>query len=186
MDPLFFDEPLVRQSNFWNFGLLKLVRPAGFFTLHGAGLVPPEGEGILVIGPSGSGKSTLSLGLIRQGWRYLSDDALLLHSHSSCVEALALRRNFYIDSSAISKNKDLPLDPAIIDNAGGEKHRVRFEQTSFVHQQVSRCIPNVLLRTRIVPEAHSELLPITNQVALKELLEAGEVLNDRPADNGEH
>src|SRR5262249_16022590 len=76
--PPFYDQPFLRQWNFWRFGWLKLLRPLGFYSIHGAGLAAPDGRGILVIGPSSSGKSTLTLGLIRHGWRYLSDDALLL------------------------------------------------------------------------------------------------------------
>ena len=36
--PSFYDEPFMRQWNFWSFGLLKLLRPLGFFCLHAAGL----------------------------------------------------------------------------------------------------------------------------------------------------
>jgi hypothetical protein len=67
--PTFGTQPRVVQRNFWAFGLLKLLRPLGFYSLHAAGVIPAHGGGVLIIGPSGSGKSTLALGLLRQGWR---------------------------------------------------------------------------------------------------------------------
>ena len=76
--PSFLARPPRLQRAFWTYGLLKLLRPSGAYWLHGAGVVSPEGVGVLIVGPSGSGKSTLTIGLIRQGWSYLSDDALLL------------------------------------------------------------------------------------------------------------
>ena len=76
--PTFCAQPRVVQRNFWAFGLLKLLRPLGLYSLHAAGVVTADGLGVLIIGASGSGKSTLALGLIRQGWGYLSDDAVLL------------------------------------------------------------------------------------------------------------
>ncbi len=57
------------------------LRRCGLFELHAAGVVEPEtGGGFLVVGPSGSGKSTLATQLASAGWRYLSDDALLLRA----------------------------------------------------------------------------------------------------------
>ncbi|HEX2524474.1 MAG TPA: hypothetical protein VHP35_20360 [Terriglobia bacterium] len=55
--PSFFTKPPLLQNNFWAFGLLKLLRPLGFYSLHAAGIVSKEGVGLLVIGPSGSGAS---------------------------------------------------------------------------------------------------------------------------------
>ncbi|CAN0462124.1 unnamed protein product, partial [Phaeothamnion confervicola] len=43
--------------------------------MHGALLLPPEGEGaLLVLGHSGTGKSTLSAALFGRGWEVLGDD----------------------------------------------------------------------------------------------------------------
>src|SRR4030095_16531499 len=53
LDSSFFGEPVVQQYNFWSFGLLKLLRPSGIYSLHAAGLIAPEGQGVLIVGPSG-------------------------------------------------------------------------------------------------------------------------------------
>src|SRR6266550_1482677 len=94
----FFTKPLLAQANFWCFGLLKLLRPLGIYTLHAAGLATQDGSGILLVGASGSGKSTLAIGMIREGWNYLSDDAVLLSYESQAVHAIACRKSFYIDA----------------------------------------------------------------------------------------
>jgi hypothetical protein len=41
----FYTQPRVVQGNFWAFGLLKLLRPLGFYSLHAAGVVPTHGGG---------------------------------------------------------------------------------------------------------------------------------------------
>ncbi len=90
----FFAKPPLVQGNFWCFGLLKLLRPLGIYNLHAAGLASRDGGGILLVGASGSGKSTLAIGLIRQGWRYLSDDAVLLRQGSQGVGSPGLPQEF--------------------------------------------------------------------------------------------
>jgi hypothetical protein len=184
--PSFYDEPFMRQWSFWSFGWLKLLRPLGFYSLHAAGLVAPEGQGILVTGTSGSGKSTLTLGLMRHGWRYLSDDAIVLHSAADGICALALRKHFYIDSADSSRNSDLPLDRVRIDGRQEPRRRVRLEETPLERQRVSGCIPQVILCSRIVPEPYTTLVPMDDRTVLKQLLEgsAPEIFDRRTM--GEH
>jgi hypothetical protein len=178
--PSFFQLPELVQYNFWSFGLLKLLRPLKFYSLHAAGLVSPEGEGMLVTGPSGSGKSTLALGLIRHGWGYLSDDAILLRPLSDSIHALALRDHFYLDASAAVRNRDLPLGRAVPDNDGGQRRRILLEETPFGGQRIKECSPRLLLFSRIVHEESSSVIPLGPGKALKHLLEAsGPQLFDR-------
>lgn len=167
--PAFFSKPSILQLNFWGFGLVKLLRPLGFYCLHAAGVVSPEGLGLLIIGEAGSGKSTLAIGLIQQGWSYLSDEAVLLRLQPEGVEALAFRKHFYIDGSAAEAYADLPLGEEVPDGAGGRKRRIRLED-AYPDQYLSRCMPRVLLFSRIVLSPHSTLLSIDRLTALKHLL----------------
>jgi hypothetical protein len=178
--PSFFGTRETLQSNFWSFGLLKLLRPIGLFSLHAAALVTPAGQGILVIGPSGSGKSTLALGLIRHGWGYLTDDAILIRRVVNRIRASALREHFYIDASAAFRNCDLPLDDVVPDKEGRDRRRVHLQDSAFCAHRRYDCIPELLLFPRIVPQESSVLLPIDRGTALKHLLEAsGPQLFDR-------
>jgi hypothetical protein len=135
---------------------------------------------MLVTGPSGSGKSTLALGLIRHGWGYLSDDAILLRPLSDSIHALALRDHFYLDASAAVRNRDLPLGRAVPDNDGGQRRRILLEETPFGGQRIKECSPRLLLFSRIVHEESSSVIPLGPGKALKHLLEAsGPQLFDR-------
>ena len=112
------------QANFWCFGLLKLLRPLGVYSLHAAGLAAKDVEGVLLVGPSGSGKSTLAIGLIRAGWSYLSDDAVLLRHGSQGIEALACRRSFYIDAARAADYSDFRCGDEEPDSIGGRRRYV--------------------------------------------------------------
>ncbi len=157
--PSFFLKPPLVRQNFWVFALLKLLRPAGIYGLHAAGLVAEDGKGVLVVGRSGSGKSTLAIALVRSGWRYLSDDAVLLRSRPEGVEALALRRHFYVVSAEAGDYADVPLGEERPDNGGGFRRRVGVE-TSYAAQRVAACTPRVLLFSRVAPEEHSAVFPL--------------------------
>ena len=179
LSPSFFEKSVLLQSNFWSFCLLKLLRPLGFFSLHAAGLVSPEGKGMLVMGASGSGKSTLTIGLVRNGWGFLSDDAVLVHRELKGVKAVALRKHFYVDANVAPEYGDLPLGKEVADNAGGWRRRVYLED-AFSGQQLTACVPETLLFTTIVSQEHSTLLPLNNVAALKQLLDgSGSQLFDR-------
>jgi hypothetical protein len=97
------------------------LRRCGLFELHAAGVVEPlSGGGLLVVGPSGSGKSTLATQLASAGWRYLSDDALLLRVGAELVEACALRREFAVTEQTVAAGvlegfEDLLKEPVPFD-----------------------------------------------------------------------
>jgi HPr Serine kinase C-terminal domain len=176
--PAFVAKPRMVQRNFWAFGLLKLLRPLGLFSLHAAGVVTPKGLGVLIIGASGSGKSTLTLGLIRQGWTYLSDDAVLLRRQEGVV-AMPLRKPCYVDASAAAMYADLPSGEEVADKHGGRKRLVHLNEL-YPGQQVSDCLPRLLLFSRIVPGPYSAVRPLDRLTALKHLLsQSGPQLFDR-------
>jgi hypothetical protein len=175
----FFAQPVSLRRTFWTFGLLKLLRPLGFYSLHAAGVVSPTGEGLLLVGSSGSGKSTLTVGLIRQGWGYLSDDAVLLQAQPEGVEALALRKYVYVDAEAVSQYLALPLGEAVPDARGRPRRRVCVE-AAYPGQYAARCVPHILLFARIVSRPQSSLRPLERLSALRQLLAAsGPQLFDR-------
>jgi len=90
-------DPAVVESGSWFDveDLLTLVlttgwRRAGWVPLHAGGLVPPSGEGgVLVCATSGGGKTTFTVAMARRGWRSLGDDKLLLRAapDTSTVDA---------------------------------------------------------------------------------------------------
>jgi hypothetical protein len=165
----FSAKPKLTQGNFWCFGLLKLLRPLGIYSLHAAGLAGTDGAGLLLVGAPGSGKSTLAIGLIRQGWSYLSDDAVLLRDGSESVEALGCRRSFYIDAVRSPDYSDLSLGSETLDSNGRERRRVGINE-AFAEQHVRRCIPRIVIFPRIKSHNQSTLVPIDHVSALRVLL----------------
>jgi hypothetical protein len=176
--PDFFARASHTQQRFWMFGLLKLLRSRAAYWLHAAGVVSREGLGILIIGASGSGKSTLTIGLIRQGWSYLSDDALLLRRQPDGVAALAWRRHASVDAATAAAYADLPLGDEAAGPQGARKRQVDVEKRH-AGQHVAGCLPRVLLFSRVVPHAPSVLVPLDRPTALQRLLaESGPPLFD--------
>jgi hypothetical protein len=167
--PSFFTRPGLVQGNFWCFGLLKLLRPLGVYSLHTAGLATRDGHGLLLVGASGSGKSTLALGLIQEGWKYLSDDAVLLRHGSEGIEALACRRSFYIDAVRASKYSDLSLGEEAPDSSGRHRRRVGIDE-AYPKQYVPRCIPRIVIFPQIKGQAQSTLMRVGGVRALGGLL----------------
>jgi hypothetical protein len=158
--PAFWHTPLPLQRIFRVFGLLKLLRPRGVYSLHAAGLVTPAGRGVLIVGPSGSSKSTLTMGLVRQVWQYLSDDAVLLRQHATGVTALAFRTPCYVDTSAAATYADLPWGAAVPDRLGRSRQHLRLAD-SYPGCAIRHCLPQVLFFASIVPESHSTVCPST-------------------------
>lgn len=180
LTPSFFQQPSLLQQRFWGFGLLKLLRPLGLYGLHGAGVVSPTGVGILIVGESGCGKSTLALQLIREGWGYLSDDAVLLRLKPEGVEALAFRKPFSINTDVAESYADLPLGGEDGPHSPGKKKRRVDIQEAYPAQHVSGCVPRMLVFPRIVPEPQSMLHPISRLSAIGRLLsQSGPQLFDK-------
>ena len=167
--PSFSDKPPMAQANFWCFGLLKLLRPLGFYSLHAAGLVAKDGEDVLLVGPSGSGKSTLAIGLLRSGWSYLSDDAVLLRHGSTGIEALACRRSFYIDAVRSADYSDFCLGDEEPDSNGRRRRNVGINET-YPEQYIARSLPRVVIFPKITGNSLSMLKPIDRVQALRLLL----------------
>ena len=178
--PGFLAQPNLVRQRFWAIGLLALLRARDLYGLHAAGLVDPSGAGVLLVGPSGSGKSTLALGLVRDGWQYLSDDAVLLRARQDGIGALALRRPFSVVRGA-SVHMDRPPGPASQQPPGARKRRVDV-QSAYPAQHRSECRPATLVFPRIVGDARSTLRPLPRITALGRLLaQSGHELFDRPS-----
>jgi hypothetical protein len=86
------------------FGMLTitaalLLGRLGRALVHAAAVVSPEsGEAWLLVGDAHSGKSTTTANLIRAGWRYLSDDHVVLSRDSDGrILAEGWPRDFHLD-----------------------------------------------------------------------------------------
>jgi len=106
IDAGFWKSPLKSRQDFLMLSLLWLIRPHGLYALHANGLAKDE-VGLLIVGNSGSGKSTTAFSLIRQGWKYLSDDVLLIRERPHGVEAVAFQKGFSFDPKLVNSFPEL-------------------------------------------------------------------------------
>ncbi|MBU4315965.1 MAG: hypothetical protein KKF30_01685 [Proteobacteria bacterium] len=75
---------------------------SGWTPLHGGSLIPPEDDRcVLVCAPSGVGKTTFIASLLRQGWRTLGDDKILLRREGNQVIARAMARRFHLHPATV-------------------------------------------------------------------------------------
>src|SRR4029079_14645025 len=58
--------------------LVIALRSHGVFHVHAGSVVDPNGVSVVIVGTAGAGKSTTTVALVRQGFRYLSDDVLFV------------------------------------------------------------------------------------------------------------
>lgn len=78
---------LNQAINLVNNRYAKAVLRRGHLLLH-ASAVTCAGPAVALAGPPGAGKSTAALHLVEHGFRFVSNDRLLVRSHATGVEAL--------------------------------------------------------------------------------------------------
>ncbi|MGH9967411.1 MAG: hypothetical protein ACREBG_06210 [Pyrinomonadaceae bacterium] len=144
------------------------LRRCGLFELHSGGVIRPEHEkAMLIVGASGSGKSTLTLQLVLSGWKYLSDDVLLLNEAHQGIEARGLRRFFALTPDTIAAVR-IPQLPPVADEGLGKE---RFTPEDFFPSRQVQCAqPDAILFPVITHEATSRLQRLTASEAMARLL----------------
>jgi len=165
----FKDKVPLSKSNFFLIGLIYLFAPSGFYDLHAAGLINNNGVGYLLVGESGTGKSSMALSLVRQGWHFASDDALLLRLSAGGVEAMAFRKHFYLDQILVHHYPEIA---PYLEEPNKSESSKRFLDLESVYPNRYHPIffPKVLVCTRIVSQHESKLIPIDQTSALIKLM----------------
>jgi hypothetical protein len=148
------------------------LRRSGMYQFHaGCVLAPDRTRGILLVGDSGCGKSTLTATLIHNGWRFVSDDNLLLRDTPSGIVAWALRRYFTFDESTIDACKLRQFPDAIGTRVPGDRDKVRFyARRAFPQSFVETCMPGVILFPTVGAEPQTRIEPVKPGDALARLL----------------
>jgi len=145
--------------------LSPTLRRCQVFEIHSAAVVSPHSDGaVMITGPSGSGKSTLTSLLASCGWRYLSDDTLLLREADQNIEVVALRRFFALTVATIAAAK--------IQSSGvvrSAKERIT-PQDHFSSTQVQTATPRAIFFTSVAPEQSSRAVPLTAKESMMRLL----------------
>jgi hypothetical protein len=143
-----------------------LERASYVAALHSA-CVTANDRAVLLLGVPGAGKTTLTLALLRQGFRYASDDVTLVTSDARvCGVALAPA----VKESAwdIASRLGCDLSQAAV-HLRPDGQKVRFVQMTDEVLGSRADVSNVLLLRR-TSEGAAELKPIGATAALQELL----------------
>lgn len=166
------DAPLALTSAL-SYTLHAALRRGGRYQLHAAGVVEPStGEGVVIVSDSGNGKSTLTVRLAAHGWRYLSDDSLLLTEDDDGINAWGLRRIFALTESSLA-GCPLPhlreaLGPPLVTDPS--KRRIK-PQALFPGGFAASGRPRALVFTQLTGEAESRLASLSRAASMARLLE---------------
>jgi hypothetical protein len=161
-DPLFY---LI------TFSLIILLRYRGWYALHTAALAL-DGRGLLLVAESDSGKSTATLNLVRQGWAYLSDDTVLLHTVGHRVLAHSFRRNFCVDPEATTLFPELADHDWPTSLSDATKWQVDIDAL-YPGQFTPTTTPRILIAPDITEGPKSRLEPMDAKAALGQLIDQG-------------
>jgi hypothetical protein len=163
------DAELARATSF---AVCSGLRRWGLFDFHAAGVVCPAGKnGVVIVGRSGSGKSTLTLQLVNSGWRYLSDDELLLSITGAEVEARGFRKFFAISETTAAACGANSLRQAYA--AENQNLKICFDPaTLFPFTRTESIAPRWLLFTEIGGDPESRLRELTQTEAMISLIRA--------------
>ena len=164
-----FPEKLpLAKSNFFLVGLIHLFAQHGYYDLHGAGLTN-NGSGYLFLGPSGSGKSSLALNLVKQGWGYASDDALLMKANQNDVSVLSFRKNFYVDPVLAKRFPE--LERALRNNGQIESEKTFIDLDEVWPRRFQpQFVPGKIIFCHVTGGKTSQLQVISKKDALLRLL----------------
>jgi hypothetical protein len=151
---------------------MTAMRRCGLYELHAAGAVEPStGAGVLFVGPSGSGKSTTATQLAASGWRYLSDDTLLLCDAGERVEARALRRVFAVSRPTVASGVLRGREEFLSAPASFDPDKMRFEpQSIFPGGFEESCSPRVLFFPVLTREPLSNTRALSQGEAMARLI----------------
>ncbi|MBC2711363.1 MAG: hypothetical protein HGJ94_10320 [Desulfosarcina sp.] len=164
----FPEKSLLAKSNFFLIGLIHLLAKYGYYDLHGAGLTN-DGSGCLFLGPSGSGKSSLALNLVKQGWGYASDDALLMNASKSAVSVLSFRKNFYVDPVLAKRFPELERTLKNHGQIESNKYFIDLEEV-WPSRFQPRFVPGKVIFCHVSGEETSRIQSISKKDALLRLL----------------
>lgn len=162
----------VALVNTFSYALQAALRRAGVFDVHAAGAVEPVSErGALFVGASGSGKTTLTLRLTEAGWRYLSDDMVVLRETASAVEAEGLRRLFAVAHTSVVGSSRTRVSAALGQSVASDPSKRKLEpETVFPDSRAESCRLRALFFPQLVDAEKTRVEKISPGAAMRHLM----------------
>lgn len=153
---LFVSEPLAEMHKY-----------RGLYCLHAAALHDSD-ISILLSGASGCGKTTTSLSLVANGFKYISDDTLLIEKLNGGVTVYPLYKSFNINKDTAKRF------PQLFKNRNklfSEKGKVPIDISKIIpDSHIQSTKPDVIVFPKIVSATKSKIRPIARLEVYKRLL----------------
>ncbi len=149
--------------------LMEMLKHRGFFGLHAAALVR-DGAGYLLPGGAGSGKTTVALSLLKEGFRYLADDKVLLRNRGNGIEALAFTRRFNVDPDIGQHFSELSFLEDLQPLPGSIKRPLDISSV-YTNTFVPSCRPTVLIHLQRTPLERSRIHQLSTQESFSRLIQ---------------
>jgi hypothetical protein len=146
---------------------VEILKYQKLYSLHSAALYS-NGIGYIFSGESGSGKTTTSLSMVSEGYKYVSDDAVLLEEINGSIVAHSLYKTFNIDRDTsklfpdVVKEVDIPVKK-------GMKVTVDISE-KFPDSFIPYLKPDVLIFPRITSDDKSQIYPLNQMEVYVRLL----------------
>lgn len=118
---------------------MKVYDLAKGFNLFHAGSVSWKGEGMIFPAISGMGKTTLTLRLVKQGFKFLSDEVACLNPERDIVEPFFLKLNLSDNSRRLLELP--PLPDTFVRLTGSEEKEWRLDIEDIVPYSLSHSCP---------------------------------------------
>jgi len=171
---------------FFTIALFEMLRHQGIFFLHAAGLVSPEGKSLVFPASAGQGKSTLALYLIREGFKYLSDDTIFLSRSRGRVFISGFQKLSHLPEEIFSRFPELKLfkNAPRLESKG--KRMVDLEKVFPDRRSPGSSAPGALVFLQKTEEGKSRLAPLSKHSAFQLLLDQSPFAYLNPALAQEH
>ncbi len=140
--------------------LSLLLIKHGFFAIH-AGCVAKNGQGIIISAGFGRGKTMTALHLARKGFKFLSDEYLLLKESEGKIKAYAFPQRIGIKKNLINKFSELKFLRYRKDSPHGKK---RFWISEvYPYAAVKMCCPQLIIFPHFKKNCLLSLRPTTKK-----------------------
>jgi hypothetical protein len=147
--------------------LAEILKLRGLYCLHAAALCNGD-ISILVSGPSGCGKTTTSLSLVANGFKYVSDDTVLIEKLNDGVTVYPLYKSFNIDQDTARRFPQIFKDGY---NPFPEKGKLTIEISEIIPgSHIQSAKPDVIVFPKIISGANSKIRPVGELEVYQRLL----------------
>jgi hypothetical protein len=161
--------------------LTTLFRRQGRYPVHAAAVASPDaGVGVLIVGPPMAGKTSLALNLARRGFRWVTDDKLLVSAtDDGRVQVEGLFRPSNVDPWL---GRWFPEFQGLEEREPAHPHsakRIVDVERYYGRAAIPGVVPTHLLFPTVVDTGPTVAEPLDADGAFRALLEQSPVVNDR-------